>query len=245
MNIIEVTDIKKSYRRKKVLTGASFHATPGECIGIVGANGCGKSTLLNILSGSLKADSGQILYSGKNPLKSHRIFSEYIGFVPQENPLMNHLSVYDNLRLWYCDSKRSLEDDLNSGILAHFGLSAYRDYDVATLSGGMKKRLSIACALAKEPPILILDEPGASLDIVCKEDIKNYLASYQAQGNTTIITSHETGELSLCDRMYLLKNGVLTELYELAKPIRQDSAIADILLNRIYSSIAAAESRPD
>jgi ABC-type multidrug transport system ATPase subunit len=87
-----------------------------------------------------------------------------------------------------------------------------KKYPVEKLSGGMKKRLSIACALAKDPPILILDEPGASLDIVCKEDIKNYLKSYLKNGGTVIITSHEEAELDLCNRMYLLQNGVLTEL---------------------------------
>lgn len=241
MNIIEVSNIQKRYRRKSVLNGVSFYAKPGECIGIAGANGCGKSTLLNILAGTLKADSGFISYSGQNPLKSRRLFSDYIGFVPQENPLMSHLSVYDNLRFWYCDSRKNPDDDLNSGIAARFGLNPYRYYDVANLSGGMKKRLSIACALAKEPPVLILDEPGASLDIVCKEDIKNYLISYLAQGNTTIITSHETGELSLCDRIYLLQNGVLTELTNLAKSVRTDNDIADVLLQKIH----AAHSRSD
>lgn len=236
MNIIEVENIKKSYRRRSVLTGVSFHAMPGECIGIVGANGCGKSTLLNILAGGIKADEGSILYSGQNPLKSRRVFSDYIGFVPQENPLISGLSVYDNLRFWYCDSPKNPDDDLNHGIAARFGLNAYRHYDVTNLSGGMKKRLSIACALAKEPPILILDEPGASLDILCKEDIKNYLNSYLAAGNTVVITSHETGELSLCSRVYLLQDGILTELKELAKGIRNDGEIAHILLDKIYTA---------
>lgn len=236
MNIIEVENIQKSYHKKPVLKGVSFYAMPGECIGIVGANGCGKSTLLNILAGGIKADNGSILYSGQNPLKSRRIFSDYIGFVPQENPLMSHLSVYDNLMFWYCDSKKNVDEDLSCGIAARFGLNSYRNYDVSSLSGGMKKRLSIACALAKEPPILILDEPGASLDIVCKEDIKNYLSSYLSLGNTVVITSHETGELSLCDRIYLLQNGVLAELASLAKNVRNDSSIAEVLLSQIYAS---------
>ena len=82
-----------------------------------------------------------------------------------------------------------------------------------------RKRLSIACALAKDPPILILDEPGASLDIICKEDIKYYLKTYIKNGGTVIITSHEESELDFCTRMYLLQNGVLTELLD--KPVGQ------------------------
>lgn len=125
---------------------------------------------------------------------------------------MDNLSVYDNLRLWYCDSNRSLKEDLTQGVPAMMGVNQYLDKNVAKLSGGMKKRLSISCALAKNPPILIMDEPGASLDIVCKQDIKNYLSWYNENGGTVIITSHEESELELCNRMYLLSNGVLEEL---------------------------------
>ena len=92
------------------------------------------------------------------------------------------------------------------------GISTYADKRVDRLSGGQKKRLSIACALAKQPPVLIMDEPGASLDIVCKEDIKNYLQRYMQSGGTVILTSHEQTELELCSRMYLLKNGTMHEL---------------------------------
>lgn len=233
MNSVEVKNIKKSYRKKQVLTNASFYAMEGECIGIVGANGCGKSTLLGILSGSLKCNFGEILYNGENPLLHRSIFSKYVGFVPQDNPLMDHLSLYDNLSFWYCDSKRDLVKDLENGLPAQLGLTPYKHFDVSKLSGGLKKRLSIACALAKEPSILILDEPGASLDILCKEDIKNLLISYVQAKNTVILTSHEVGELSACDRIYLLKDGVLTEIKELKRGVRDDSDIGRYLLEHI------------
>ena len=213
MAYIEAMNITKSYGRKNVvLKDASFQASQGEYIAIVGANGCGKSTLLGILSGSLKADGGNLLVDGKEPFKNSRVFSRYIGFVPQEKPLMENLSVYDNLKFWYCDTGRSLKQDLVNGVPAVLGVSQYLHKTVDKLSGGMKKRLSICCALAKNPPVLILDEPGASLDIVCKQDIMNYLSAYTGSGGTVIITSHEEGELKMADRMYLLKDGVLTQM---------------------------------
>ncbi|MGN0481572.1 MAG: ABC transporter ATP-binding protein [Lachnospiraceae bacterium] len=215
--MLEVSNIQKSYGKRTILADISFSANQGDCVAIVGANGCGKSTLLGILSGAHKADGGKITCFDKNLTKAPKLFSQYIGYVPQENPLMDKLSVYDNLRFWYCDSKKDLKKELESGIPAMFGLDFYRDYSVDKLSGGMKKRLSIACALAKDPPVLILDEPGASLDIICKEDIKNYLKSYLASGGTVIITSHEDAELSICNKMLLLQNGVLTELPD--KPV--------------------------
>ncbi|MDO5402721.1 MAG: ATP-binding cassette domain-containing protein [Eubacteriales bacterium] len=212
MAYIEISGIMKSYGKNHILKGAGFYAEQGECIGIVGANGCGKSTLLGIISGSHKPDGGAIAYGGENPLKNRKVFSQFVGYVPQENPLMDNLSVYDNLRFWYCDSKRKLKEDLINGVPAMLGVSSYLDKNVAKLSGGMKKRLSIACAFAKNPPILIMDEPGASLDIVCKQDIKNYLQWYNKNGGTVIITSHEETELRLCNRMYLLNDGRLEQL---------------------------------
>lgn len=217
MNFIEVKDIRKSYGKREILKGASFVAEKGECVALVGANGCGKSTLLGVLAGTLKAASGKILYNEENPFENKKVFQKYVGYVPQENPLMDKLSVYDNLRFWYCDTDRNLDEDMRSGILKEFGLDGYGNYPVNKLSGGLKKRLSIACALASNPRILIMDEPGAALDIVCKEDIKRYLLKYMKEGGTVLLTSHEEAELAICDRMYLLKDGVLTELAD--KPV--------------------------
>ena len=203
---IEAENIRKSYGRKTtVLNSTSFHAASGEYIAIVGANGCGKSTLLEILAGSLKADGGSLKIDGRDAFADAKMFQKYIGFVPQENPLMEKLSARDNLKFWYCDTGRNMETDLLNGVPAVLGVSGYLDKRVDKLSGGMKKRLSICCALAKNPP-------GASLDIVCKQDIMNYLSAYTKSGGTVIITSHEEGELKLADRMYLLKNGKLNEL---------------------------------
>lgn len=209
MELIKVDSISKNYGKKEVLKSISFSSGAGECIGIIGPNGCGKSTLLKILQGSLKPASGSLSYNGCNPLASPKYFSEYIGYVPQDNPLFANLSVLDNLKLWYCDSTHNLKDDIESGIIAEFKINTYLKEKVKNLSGGMKKRLSIACAIAKDPQILIMDEPGASLDIIAKNDIVNYIKKYISQGGTVIISSHEECELAVCTRTYLINNGVL------------------------------------
>ncbi|MFQ7395439.1 MAG: ATP-binding cassette domain-containing protein [Lachnospira eligens] len=139
------------------------------------------------------------------------MFQKYIGFVPQENPLWR--SCRQEIIL---NSGTVIQEETWTQTYKRCSCSVrrseYLDKRVDKLSGGMKKRLSICCALAKNPPVLILDEPGASLDIVCKQDIMNYLSAYTKSGGTVIITSHEEGELKLADRMYLLKNGKLNEL---------------------------------
>lgn len=212
MSILAVKNISKKYGRKEVLKNISFEAAPGECIGIVGANGCGKSTLLKILSGALRPGGGSLSFNGENPLVHKALFGKYIGYVPQENPLFDNLTALDNLKLWYCDSSHSLKKDIKDGVISDFGIDRYLKSTVRDLSGGMKKRLSIACAIARDPKVLILDEPGASLDIVCKEDIKKYMRRYISEGNTIVIASHEEGELSVCTRMYLMNGGVLNAL---------------------------------
>ncbi len=209
--ILEAIHLQKKYRKKQVLQDVNFTVYPGECVGIVGNNGCGKTTLLRILCGSHRASDGAMILEGE---KKHfrRRAAQAIGYVPQDNPLMEDLTVRDNLRFWYSDTNIKADEDIVSGTSAFLGLAPCYRSKVATLSGGQKKRLSIACALAKRPKILIMDEPGASLDLLGKEEMKEYLSYYKRKGGTILLISHELQELELCDRMYLLQDGVLTEL---------------------------------
>lgn len=212
MNILNADGIIKKYGKKIILDNITFQADSGECIAIVGTNGCGKTTFLNILAGTLTPTSGSILINGQKISPFSKTFRNQIGFVPQDNPIFESLTVKDNLKFWYSDTKRNLKEDLQSGLAAMFGLTQYANYTVSKLSGGMKRRLAICCALASNPPILILDEPTAALDLVCKNEIKEYLLSYKKNGGTIIFTSHEDSELSIADTMYLLKNKTLTKL---------------------------------
>lgn len=105
-----------------------------------------------------------------------------------------------------------MEEDLESGPAAMLGIREMLKKSVSTLSGGMKKRLSIACALSNHASVLILDEPGAALDLECKADIRRYLEKYRENGGSILLTSHELPELSLCTVMYVLKEGRLRQI---------------------------------
>ena len=211
MKMVEIENLTSAYGKKKVLQGVSLCAERGECIGIVGPNGCGKSTLLSVMAGVLKPLSGKLLYYGKNALENRVVFQKMTGYVPQENPLMPELSVYDNLRLWYPD-KAELAKELEEGFLQILGIPSFLKVPVSKLSGGMKKRVSIGIALSGMPPVLILDEPSAALDLVCKEDIRRYLQIYLERKGTVVITTHEESELSLCSSLYVMKDGKLTQV---------------------------------
>lgn len=211
---LDIKGLRKSFRRgkKQVLRDVSLSARGGECIGILGANGCGKSTLLSILAGIQSPDSGKILLEGRNILEKEYLKkrSSLIGYVPQDPPLMAELSAYDNLRLWYCQSPLSLEQELKDGVLSMLGISDFLKIPVRHMSGGMKKRLSIGCSIAYAPRVLLLDEPGAALDLQCREYIESYLEQYRSQGNLILIATHEEREIAMCNRLFLLKEGTLS-----------------------------------
>ena len=210
--MLEISGICKSYRRQVILEGVELTVEPGDCLGIVGYNGCGKTTLLSIISGALKADKGSIVFNGRQAVGRPRVFAEEAAYVPQENPLMEELTVRDNLLLWYRGSRKGMEEDLKNGAAAMLGVDKMLNRTAGKLSGGMKKRVSIACALSNHAPVLIMDEPGAALDLECKELIRNYLREYMAGGGAVVLTSHELAELALCTQMHVLRQGRLTKI---------------------------------
>lgn len=204
---VEIQHIAKRYKGKQVLTDVNLTAEGGKCIGILGCNGSGKSTLLSILAGVLHRNSGSFLCDGKDLFRDHRLRSRLVGFVPQGTPLLEELSAMDNLRLWYDAEK--LQEELENGVLKMLGIHEFLKVPVHKMSGGMKKRLSIGCAVADRPPILLLDEPTAALDLACKENITQYLRTYKRSGGLLLLTTHDKMELELCDEWYILKGGVL------------------------------------
>lgn len=218
--MLEAIGIKASYKEKgwkrnekQVLKNINFTAERGQCIGLIGANGVGKSTLLSILAGIRKPDGGQLFLDGKDLLlnENKKQLREISGYVPQENPLMEELTIYDNLELWYTDQKR-LQKELQEGILTEFGFDEYLKVPVNKLSGGLKKRVSIACALADNPEVLIMDEPTAALDMVCKQDIMDYIEKCKRNNKIIIFSTHDKTELKICDKLYLLRSGELGEV---------------------------------
>ncbi len=208
-NALAASGIYKGYHKKEILKGVDLTVEPGDCVGIIGSNGCGKTTLLSVLAGTLKADKGTIRLGGRRLSGTARWYAKAVAYVPQENPLMEELSVRDNLLLWFRGDKKAMQQDLEAGASAMLGINVMLKQRVDKLSGGMKKRLSIACALAGCKSVLILDEPGAALDMECKADIRRYLKGFIATGGMVVFTSHETAELSVCTRLYVLKNGKL------------------------------------
>lgn len=194
MSII-IQGISKSYGKNEILKDISFTASPGECICFTGRNGCGKTTLLSILALVDKPDSGTISYIGTE-LK--------LGYLPQINPLLDMVSVKDNLKLW-CNSKASYDYAID-----RFELSSMLRKSVKQLSGGMKRRLALACSMANKPDILIMDEPTAALDIEYKQLIHSEMINFTNSNGIILMVSHEKEEIELSDICYYMENGCIS-----------------------------------
>lgn len=204
---IEIKQLSKSYGKQSVLKDISFTAQGGQCVGILGANGCGKSTFLSILGGVQEPDDGAFLFNGEDLFLNRKKRGTLVGYVPQGTPLIEELTAWDNLLLWY--DREELKHQLQSGVLKMLGVDDFLKVAVRKMSGGMKKRLSIGCAMANQPPILLLDEPTAALDLACKQSISRYLTKYKDAGGLLLLTTHDAQELSLCNVIYIMKDGVL------------------------------------
>lgn len=196
---ILVQGISKAYGKKQILQEISLQAARGEQIAIIGRNGCGKTTLLEILAGVLRPDQGKMIYFGQDMRRQKNAFSARCGYLPQDNPLLEELSVQDNLSLWR--GKGGLPD---AELMEQLELAELLKTPVHKLSGGMKRRVAIACAAVLHPPLLLLDEPTTSLDSFYRESIHTYMKKYREAGGIVLVATHDEQEMqqsSSCLRM--------------------------------------------
>ena len=222
---IDLKNVEFSYDKRKIIDNVSLHIKEGTTTAIVGPSGSGKTTLLSILAGILKPDAGEFYYKDRDLIKDKALRRSLVGLVPQTNPLMEELSAWDNLLLWY--DKAVLLKALTDGVPAMLGVNEFLKIRVSRMSVGMKKRLSIACAVASSPRILLMDEPSAALDFVCKENIHNYISRFKESGGSVILVTHDESDIDLCNRHYILKGGRLNnylydgDIHKLTAMIRQ------------------------
>lgn len=205
--MINVSGLKKKYGKQTVLEDISFSANCGEKVVIVGMNGCGKSTLMQILAGVMKADAGSVSFFGNEAIGNMKVFRSFCGYVPQDNPLMEELTVKDNLLLW-----KGRDNSVRDMIISQFELKDILGKRVSELSGGMKRRLSIACALLKWPPILLLDEPTTALDLYYKNSIGQWINEYCKMNGIVIMTTHDESEILSADRCLFMENGKIRDV---------------------------------
>ncbi|SHJ24551.1 ABC-2 type transport system ATP-binding protein [Clostridium cavendishii DSM 21758] len=210
-SIIEVKNLKKYYKENKAVNGLSFDLYKGEILGFLGPNGAGKSTTISILSTILKHDSGDIKFFGTDIKENKKWIKQQLGIVPQELAIFEEISAYKNVEFF--TSLYGLKGkQLRSVVLEALkmvGLEEKRDNKPSTFSGGMKRRLNIACAIAHKPKILILDEPTVGIDPQSRNHILESIKRLRDQGTTIIYTTHYMEEVQeIADRVIIMDSGI-------------------------------------
>lgn len=213
--LLEIQNLSFSYSKSKektkLLDNISFSLPVGSCTALLGNNGCGKSTLFSILAGVRKPNSGKILVDG-DPFKASASHASLLGYVPQENPLIEELSAKDNLLLRFHGHRKDFERMLTSTPMQLLDIASFYKLPVKKLSGGMKRRLSLACAFSNSPRLLLLDEPCSALDFSMKRQMNDCLTAYSKEGGTILLSTHEKEDLFLCTSLLFLKDGTLKEI---------------------------------
>ncbi|MDY6367839.1 MAG: ABC transporter ATP-binding protein [Clostridia bacterium] len=208
MNIITIENVCKNYKTKKALDNVSLTIKEGELFGLLGVNGAGKTTLIKILCGLTNKTSGTIMINNFSLDKEIDKIKEIIDISPQETSVANNLTVKENLEFFANIYNNNNASTINE-IIDIFNLNEVINQKAKTLSGGYKRRLSIAIALISKPKILFLDEPTLGLDVFARRELWNIIRKLQ-KDITIILTSHYLEEIeNLCDRVAILSNGKL------------------------------------
>jgi ABC-2 type transport system ATP-binding protein len=197
----------------QALDHVSFDIQPGEFFGLLGPNGAGKTTMISILAGLSRASSGQVLVHGYDVVTDYAEARRQLGVVPQELVFDPFFSVRESLRIQsgYFGVKHN--DDWIDELLSSLGLTDKASSNMRQLSGGMKRRVLVALALVHKPPVIVLDEPTAGVDVELRQTLWQFIAKLNRQGSTVLLTTHYLEEAeALCSRIAMLKQGRVVAL---------------------------------
>ncbi|MCX5619745.1 MULTISPECIES: LPS export ABC transporter ATP-binding protein [Bombella] len=204
--------IAKSYKKRTVVHDVSLHVQRGEAVGLLGPNGAGKTTSFYMIVGLVQADMGSITLDGADitPLPMYRRARLGVGYLPQEASIFRGLNVEQNIlvALEAVEKDRDKRHAMLDGLLAEFGITRLRRSPALALSGGERRRLEIARALASQPNYILLDEPLAGIDPIAVSEIRDLVSHLKDRGIGVLITDHNVREtLEVIDRAYILHSG--------------------------------------
>ena len=223
---IEVRGVSKAYGSLQALSSVDLEISQGEFFALLGPNGAGKTTLISLVAGLAKADTGTVRVMGHDVATDYRRARRSLGVVPQELVFDPFFSVRETLRLQsgYYGLRRN--DDWIDEILHYLDLSSKADANMRALSGGMKRRVLVAQALVHKPPVIILDEPTAGVDVDLRQGLWHFIRKLNRDGHTIVLTTHYLEEAeSLCTRIGMLKLGHMVVLDSTENLLKRFSGI--------------------
>lgn len=210
---VDICGVIKHYGDTQALRGVSLRIEQGEFFGLLGPNGAGKTSLISIVAGLSRATQGRVCVMGHDVSTDYRAARRSLGVVPQELVFDPFFSVRETLRLTSGYYGIARNDDWIDEILVNLDLTAKADANMRALSGGMKRRVLVAQALVHRPPVIVLDEPTAGVDVELRQTLWQFIGRLNRAGHTVVLTTHYLEEAQvLCGRVAMLKQGQIVAL---------------------------------
>lgn len=211
-NIIKYYPAATKKERNKALNGISFSVNKGEIFGLIGPDGAGKTSLFHILTTLLLADGGNANVDGFDVVKDYKQIRKRVGYMPGRFSLYQDLTVEENLQFFATAFSTTVEKNLDLIHDIYIQLEPFKKRRAGKLSGGMKQKLALCCALIHKPSVLFLDEPTTGVDPVSRKEFWQMLKNLQQQEITTVVSTPYMDEANLCDRIGLIQNGSLLSI---------------------------------
>ncbi len=210
---VSINNVVKQFGTLRALDGVSMEIAQGDFFGLLGPNGAGKTTLISSLAGLVRPDSGRLQVLGHDVVRDFREARRRLGVVPQELVFDPFFNVRETLRIQSGYFGIRKNDDWIDEILENLDLTGKANVNMRRLSGGMKRRVLVAQALVHKPPVIVLDEPTAGVDVELRQGLWQFIRRLNTEGHTIILTTHYLEEAeALCNRIALMKQGRLVAL---------------------------------
>ncbi len=214
MNAVEINNITKTYNKGQVkaLQGVSFEVKEGEIFGLIGPDGAGKTTLFRLLTTLLIPDSGSATVIGYDTVKDYKAIRKAVGYMPGRFSLYQDMSVEENLAFFATVFNTTIEANYHLIKDIYVQIEPFKHRKAGALSGGMKQKLALSCALIHKPKVLFLDEPTTGVDAVSRKEFWDMLKNLKAQGITILVSTPYMDEASLCDQVALIQKGEILDI---------------------------------
>jgi len=212
MSAVELKNVSKHYQDTEALQSATFDVGKGELFGLIGPDGAGKTTLFRILTTLLIPDTGRALVEGLDVVKDYRAIRQITGYMPGRFSLYPDLSVEENLNFFATIFDTTIRENYHLIRDIYQQIEPFKDRLARNLSGGMKQKLALSCALIHKPHILILDEPTTGVDAVSRKEFWDMLIQLKKQGITILVSTPYMDEAGLCDRVALIQNARIMKI---------------------------------
>ncbi len=235
---IQVQNISKSYNKTKAVEAISFEVKEGELFGLIGPDGAGKTTIFRILTTLLLANEGSATVAGFDVVKNYKDIRDSVGYMPGKFSLYQDLSVEENLTFFATIFGTTIEENYDLIKDIYIQIEPFKTRRAGALSGGMKQKLALCCALIHKPKVLFLDEPTTGVDPVSRKEFWEMLKRLQQKGITILVSTPYMDEAALCDRIALIQKGSILKIDSPENIIQNyDKMIYDVRTNNMHQLI--------